>query len=88
VLSDGCPYDVDYGQQYGDDHAAAYAAADTAHAVAEARSNGVRPFLLTVDREGGGYLARACPGDCEVLGEISALPEKLTGLYRSLTADS
>lgn len=86
VLSDGCPYDVDYGQQYGDDDAAGYAAADTAHAVGEARRGGVRPFLLTVDHSGEDYLARICARDCQILDDIAALPERLTGLYRDLTA--
>jgi hypothetical protein len=86
VLSDGRPYDVDYGQQYGDDDAAGYAAADTAHAVEETRRGGVRPFLLTVDHGGEDYLAGICARDYQVLDDIAALPERLTGLYRDLTA--
>jgi nitric oxide reductase activation protein len=86
VLSDGRPYDVDYGQQYGEDQAAGYAAADTAHAVDEARRGGVRPFLLTVDHGGEDYLATMCARDYQVLGDIAALPERLTTLYRDLTA--
>ena len=86
VLSDGRPYDIDYGQQYGDDDAAGYAAADTAHAVDEARHGGVRPFLLTVDHGGEDYLARICARDYQVLDDITALPERLTSLYRDLTA--
>jgi hypothetical protein len=86
VLSDGRPYDVDYGQHYGEDQAAAYAAADTAHAVGEARRDGVRPFLLTVDHGGEDYLARICARDYQVLDDVAALPERLTALYRDLTA--
>jgi nitric oxide reductase NorD protein len=86
VLSDGRPYDVDYGQQYGDEDAAGYAAADTAHAIGEARRVGVRPFLLTVDHGGEDYLARICARDYQILDDIAALPERLTGLYRGLTA--
>ena len=86
VVSDGRPYDVDYGQQYGEDAAAGYAAADTAHAIEEARRGGVRPFLLTVDHGGEDYLAKICARDYQILNDIAALPERLTTLYRDLTA--
>ena len=37
IVSDGRPYDLDYGQQYGDDAVLTYAVADTARALDEAR---------------------------------------------------
>lgn len=86
VLSDGRPYDIGYGHHYGEDAAAGYAVADTAHAVGEARRAGVRPFLLTIGDDGDDDLSAACPGDSEMLRDVTILPERLTGLYHDLTA--
>jgi nitric oxide reductase activation protein len=54
--------------------------------VDEARRGGVRPFLLTVDHGGEDYLAAMCARDYQVLDDIAALRERLTTLYRDLTA--
>ncbi len=85
VLSDGRPTDVDYGSEYGEDGALRYALADTARALSEARQAGIRPYLLTVDVTGEDYLGDLDTVDAEVLTDLNALPERLTGLYRHLT---
>ena len=85
VLSDGRPTDVDYGNEYGEDGALRYALADTARALGEARQQGVRPYLLTVDVTGEDYLGELDTVDAEVLTDLNVLPERLTGLYRHLT---
>jgi nitric oxide reductase NorD protein len=85
VLSDGRPFDSDYGQRYGEQHAAAYAAADTRRAVIEARDRGLTPFLLTIGaREGAEASLADVPG--EVLDDLTQLPARLTRLYRELSA--
>lgn len=82
IVSDGRPYDLDYGQQYGDDAVLAYALADTARALDEARATGVRPYLITVDPAGGDYLARMCdPREYHVIGDARDLPASLAELY-------
>ncbi len=57
IISDGRPFDLDYGQRYGDDAVVSYALADTGRALDEARRRGVWPYLITVDPEGSDYLA-------------------------------
>lgn len=86
ILTDGRPYDSEYGQQYGEDGAGTYALADTAHALEEARRAGVRPVLLAIGAGAAGELAGACAGDVHALDDITALPEHLTALYRQFTA--
>jgi nitric oxide reductase NorD protein len=82
VVSDGRPYDFDYGQQYGESATLDYALADTARALAEARSRGVRPYLITVDPAGGDYLSRMCdPREYHVIKDARDLPESLAQLY-------
>jgi nitric oxide reductase NorD protein len=82
MVSDGRPYDLDYGQQYGDEAVLEYAIADTAMALAEARSRGVRPYLITVDPAGGDYLAGMCdPREYHVISDARELPAALAELY-------
>ena len=86
LLSDGRPFDLDYGQEYGDGAEVAYAQHDTRQALVEARSHGIRPFVLTIDPQGNDYLREMCDGiGYEVLGNISDLPVRLVNLYRGLT---
>jgi len=49
ILTDGRPYDHDYGD-------ARYAREDVREALTEAKTNGVTPFCITVDRESEGEL--------------------------------
>ena len=89
VVSDGRPYDLDYGQQHGDDAIFGYALADTAHALGEARHRGVRPYLITVDPAGGDYLGRMCdPREYHVIADARDLPESLAQLYVVARASS
>ena len=82
IVSDGRPYDVDYGQQYGDDAVLEYAVADTSRAMAEARAQGVRPYLITVDPAGGDYLGEMCdPREYHVIADAHDLPRALAELY-------
>lgn len=85
VISDGRPFDIDYGQQYGEEAILDYAVADTAKALEDARQGGVHPYLVTVDPDGDDYLSRACdPRSYHVIAEASELPEALAELYASV----
>jgi hypothetical protein len=87
VISDGRPFDVDYGQQYGSGAEVEYAIKDTRMALDEARAAGIRPFLLTVDSQGMDYMRSMCDGvDYELLTNVSQLPSRLAHLYQHLTA--
>jgi nitric oxide reductase NorD protein len=87
MLSDGRPFDIDYGQEYGDGAEVPYAQNDTRQALVEAQRHGIRPFLITVDPHGNDYLREMCDGiGYEILGDVSELPLRLVSLYRALTA--
>ncbi|MBM4364112.1 MAG: VWA domain-containing protein, partial [Deltaproteobacteria bacterium] len=87
IISDGRPFDLEYGQQYGKGAANDYAISDTRAAIDEVRALGVRPFLLTVDSNGRDYLRTMCNGlDYEVLANVADLPARLASLYGHLTA--
>jgi nitric oxide reductase activation protein len=89
VVSDGRPYDIDYGQQYGEESVLDYAVADTARAMAEARAVGIRPYLITVDPAGGDYLGRMCdPREYHVIGDAADLPVSLAELYLVARAEA
>jgi nitric oxide reductase activation protein len=82
MISDGRPYDIDYGQEYGEQAILPYALADTAHSFAEARAAGVSPYLVTVDPSGADYLGRVCdPREYHVIENARALPAALAQLY-------
>lgn len=82
IVSDGRPYDLDYGQRYGEDRALDYALADTARALEEARRLGVRPLLVTVDPAGDDYLRSMCDAtEYRVIKDIHQLPTALVTLY-------
>jgi nitric oxide reductase NorD protein len=88
IVSDGRPYDMDYGQQYGEDAIMEYALADTARALEEARTRGVRPYLITVDPGGGDYLGRMCdPREYHVISDARDLPRSLAELYAVARGD-
>jgi len=86
LLSDGRPQDKGYSRDGSDRE---YAVQDTRMALSEARSAGVNPFCLTVDREGNGYLGEMMSGfGYEVLDDITELPVRLPLLYKFLTANA
>lgn len=79
VLSDGRPYDHDYGD-------ARYARDDTKVALRQARLDGIIPFCITIDRESEPQL-RDMYGEVgyTIIDDILHLPERLPGIYRRLT---
>jgi DNA-binding transcriptional MerR regulator len=79
VLSDGRPYDHDYGD-------ARYAREDTREALIDAKSRGITPFCITIDRESESEL-RDLYGEIgyTIIDDIMTLPERLPGIYRRLT---
>lgn len=79
VLSDGRPYDHDYGD-------ARYAREDTREALKQAKSQGITPFCITIDRESEAEL-RDLYGDIgyTIIDDVLTLPERMPGIYRRLT---
>jgi hypothetical protein len=80
VLSDGRPYDHDYGD-------ARYAREDTREALRQAKIAGIVPFCITIDRESESEL-RDLYGEIgyTIIDDVLSLPERLPGIYRRLTA--
>ncbi len=86
LISDGRPFDLDYGQEYGDGAEIDYAIHDTREALDEARRADIAPFVLTIDPQGGDYLKGMCDGlGYEVLEDVNQLPARLLALYRGMT---
>lgn len=86
VVTDGRPFDVDYGQKYQKEHGREaeleYAVADAGHALAEARTRGVNPLLITIDPYGENYLSAVCdPHEYHVIEDPKDLPEALADIY-------
>ena len=79
VLSDGRPYDHDYGD-------ARYAREDTRAALRQAKNEGITPFCITIDRESEAEL-RDLYGEIgyTIIDDVLSLPERLPGIYRRLT---
>ncbi len=79
VLSDGRPYDHDYGD-------ARYAREDTRAALRQAKNQGITPFCVTIDRESEAEL-RDLYGDIgyTIIDDVLSLPERMPGIYRRLT---
>ncbi len=79
VLSDGRPYDHDYGD-------ARYAREDTREALKQARTNGIIPFCITIDRDSEVEL-RDLYGDVgyTIIDDVLSLPERMPAIYRRLT---
>jgi nitric oxide reductase activation protein len=84
LVSDGRPYDRDYGRDANDQE---YAVHDTRQALREAARRKVRPFCLTVDKEGADYMRAMCEDlPYEVVGRVEDLPISLITAYPKLTA--
>ncbi|MCA1616934.1 MAG: VWA domain-containing protein [Acidobacteria bacterium] len=79
VLSDGRPYDHDYGD-------ARYAREDTREALREARISGITPFCITIDRDSESEL-RDLYGEVgyTIIDDVLTLPERMPAIYRRLT---
>jgi nitric oxide reductase NorD protein len=79
LLSDGKPVDKEYSGPY--------AIEDTRLALKEALHYGIRSFCITVDRTAAEYLPRMYShSSWTVIDEVGKLPEKITRIYRMLTA--
>ena len=79
ILTDGRPYDHDYGD-------ARYAREDVREALTEAKITGVTPFCITIDRESESEL-RDLYGDIgyTIIDDVMTLPERMPNIYRRLT---
>jgi hypothetical protein len=79
VLSDGRPYDHDYGDSR-------YAREDTKIALRQTKALGVTPFCITIDRESEAEL-KDLYGEVgyTIIDDVMSLPERLPGIYRRLT---
>jgi nitric oxide reductase NorD protein len=79
VLSDGRPYDHDYGD-------ARYAREDTREALRQARLDGITPFCVTIDRDSEAEL-RDLYGEVgyTIIDDVLTLPERMPAIYRRLT---
>lgn len=79
ILTDGRPYDLDYGSMD-------YALADTRKAFQEARKQRIHPFIITSDKKGASYLRRISPQTQNIiLPNVELLPTMLPNLYKRLT---
>lgn len=84
LLSDGRPYDRDYGRDEADQE---YALQDTRQALLEVKRRKIRPFCLTIDRDGEDYLRKMCDDiPYEVVTKVEELPIRLVAAYPKLTA--
>lgn len=79
ILSDGKPHDLDlYEGRYGIE--------DTRKSIQEARDLDVRPFCVTIDREGGSYLPHIFGAQgFTLLHQADQLSHRLPRLYAQLT---
>jgi len=79
VLSDGRPYDHDYGDSR-------YAREDTRMALRQARVEAITPFCITIDRESEDQL-KDMYGEVgyTIIDDVLSLPERLPGIYSRLT---
>ena len=80
ILTDGRPYDHDYGD-------ARYAREDVREALTEAKTTGITPFCITIDRESEAEL-RDLYGDVgyTIIDDVMTLPERMPNIYRRLTS--
>jgi von Willebrand factor type A domain len=79
ILTDGRPYDLEYGTLD-------YAIADTGKAISEARRARIHPFIITSDKKGAEYLRKiSSETQSIVLPKVESLPTMLPALYKRLT---
>ena len=84
VVTDGYPQDQDYGPDPRD---RSYGLHDTAQALREAARAGVAAFCLSLDQAAHDYLRGVCPAQRYlVIDDVQALPERLSRVYRRLSA--
>ncbi|MEJ7698169.1 MAG: VWA domain-containing protein [Pyrinomonadaceae bacterium] len=80
ILTDGRPYDHDYGD-------ARYAREDVREALTEAKMSGVIPFCITVDKDSE-FELKDLYGDVgyTIIDDVLSLPERMPNIYRRLTS--
>jgi len=80
ILTDGRPYDHDYGD-------ARYAREDVREALTEAKTSGVTPFCITVDKDSE-FELKDLYGDVgyTIIDDVLSLPERMPNIYRRLTS--
>ena len=80
ILTDGRPYDHDYGD-------ARYARDDVREALNEAKTLGVTPFCITIDKESESEL-KDLYGDVgyTIIDDVLTLPERMPAIYKRLTS--
>lgn len=79
LLSDGRPYDIDYGD-------ADYAVEDTRRALWEGKRKGVNSFCITVDKKSRDYLPYMYgEANYTVIDNIESMPARLPLIYKRLT---
>lgn len=80
ILTDGRPYDHDYGD-------ARYAREDVREALRDAKLNGITPFCVTIDRDSEAEL-KDLYGDVgyTIIDDVLSLPERMPNIYRRLTS--
>lgn len=80
ILTDGKPYDHDYGD-------AKYAREDVREALTDAKMGGIIPFCITIDRDSEQEL-KDLYGEVgyTIIDDVLSLPEKLPNIYRRLTS--
>ncbi len=80
ILTDGRPYDHDYGD-------ARYAREDVREALTEAKTLGITPFCITVDKDSE-YELKDLYGDVgyTIIDDVLSLPERMPNIYRRLTS--
>lgn len=82
VLTDGKPHDIDYYEER-------YGIEDTRMAVLEARRKRIKPFCITIDREGSSYLPHLFGvNGYTVLRRPEELTARLPLLYAQLTGQN
>jgi nitric oxide reductase NorD protein len=82
VLTDGKPHDIDYYEER-------YGIEDTRMAVLEARRKRIKPFCITIDREGSSYLPHLFGvNGYTVLRRPEDLTARLPMLYAQLTGQN
>jgi len=80
TLSDGKPEDYD-------DYKGDYAVEDTRHALIEAKSIGIHPFCITIDKKAHDYIAHMF-GEVNYIfiDNVQKLPLRMPEIYRNLTS--
>ncbi len=79
LLSDGRPYDIDYGD-------ADYAVEDTRRALWEGRQRGINSFCITVDKKSREYLPYMYgEANYTLIENLESLPVMLPLIYKRLT---